>query len=80
MQNFSENSENSAFSRTKRGKKNERIITRLAYQPSPPLLHQPHRLHPQRFFTSKRGIEAAAVPQRKISPVRFIPNGGQADP
>lgn len=77
MQNFSENSENSAFSRTKRGKKNERIITRLAYQPSPPLLH---RLHPQRFFTSKQGIEAAAAPQRKISPVRFIPNGGQADP
>lgn len=80
MQNFSENFENSAFSRTKRGKKNERIITRLAYQPSPPLLHQPHRLHPQHFFTSKRGIEAAAAPQRKISPVRFIPNGGQADP
>lgn len=74
MQNFYENSENSAFSRTKRGKKNERIITRLAYQPSPPLLH---RLHPQRFFTSKQGIVA---PQRKISPVRFIPNGGQADP
>lgn len=77
MRNFSKNSlKILSFRKKKKKKRTRRIIAQLAYQPFLPLSHISAIPN---VFTSKQGIEAAA-PQRKISPVRFIPSGGQADP